>query len=133
MGFLEAKKQLGAEAITPGAVKVGLTSGTGMQITWADGHESRYLFAWLRDACPCATCEEERGKSGRKPGEKPAADPAALPMYKPAVRPSAVQPVGKYAIQFDWNDGHTAGIYSWRYLREVCPCESCQPPAASSR
>lgn len=133
MGYLEAKKQWAPEAITPGAVKVELTTGDGMAITWGDGHQSRYPFAWLRDACPCATCEEERGKSGRKPGEKPAADPMALPMYKPAMRPSAVQPVGKYAIQFDWNDGHTAGIYSWRYLREVCPCASCQSPAASSR
>jgi DUF971 family protein len=33
--------------------------------------------------------------------------------------------VGKYAIKFHWNDGHELGIYSWQFLRDVCPCEEC--------
>jgi DUF971 family protein len=33
--------------------------------------------------------------------------------------------VGKYAIRFQWNDGHELGIYSWDFLREYCPCEAC--------
>ncbi len=131
MAFLEAKKLLAPEAYDPKAVKVGLTSGAGVDITWADGHESRYLFGWLRDACPCATCEEERGGSGRKPGEPAKANPAALPMFKPATRPTKANPIGKYAIQFDWNDGHTSGIYSWQYLRDVCPCGECGRPKVS--
>jgi DUF971 family protein len=30
--------------------------------------------------------------------------------------------VGNYALQLTWADGHNSGIYSWEYLRELCPC-----------
>jgi DUF971 family protein len=33
--------------------------------------------------------------------------------------------VGRYAIQFNWLDGHSSGIYSWEYLRRVCRCQEC--------
>jgi DUF971 family protein len=32
----------------------------------------------------------------------------------------AVTPVGSYAVQFAWNDGHDTGIYTWEYLYEAC-------------
>jgi DUF971 family protein len=35
--------------------------------------------------------------------------------------------VGNYAVSLSWGDGHDTGIYSYRYLRELCPC--CAPPA----
>jgi len=118
-------------AIDPKSVKVNLTSGTGVQIEWRDGHHSEYTFKFLRDACPCALCEDERTKSGRKPGdpEKPA--PGSLPMFKAAVKALAAEAVGKYALRFSWNDNHDLGIYSWAFLREVCPCAECA--AAKSR
>jgi DUF971 family protein len=28
--------------------------------------------------------------------------------------------VGRYALNFRWSDGHETGIYSFRYLRELC-------------
>ena len=46
-------------------------------------------------------------------------------MFKPKVQPISVEPVGKYAMKFNWNDGHQLGIYSWQWLREICPCEVC--------
>ena len=97
-----------------------------MDIEWKDGHRSVYSFPFLRDACPCALCNEEREKDGRQPGDplKPIA--GALPMFKAAARPTEVEPVGKYAIRFSWNDGHQHGIYSWQYLREHCPCAECK-------
>jgi DUF971 family protein len=110
----------------PKSVKVNVTTGTGMEIEWKDGHCSSYSFPYLRDACPCALCDEERSKSGRKPGEAPKLAPGALPMFKPAAKPNHVEPVGKYAIKFSWNDGHELGIYSWQFLRDVCPCEDCR-------
>ena len=109
----------------PKSVVIHLTTGTGMEIEWKDGHRSVYTFAFLRDACPCALCEEERGKSGRKAGEKPKLEPGALPMFKPAVKALSASAVGKYALRFSWNDKHDLGIYSWFYLREVCPCAEC--------
>jgi DUF971 family protein len=36
-----------------------------------------------------------------------------------------VNPVGKYAINFRWNDGHSSGIYSWEFLRRECACPEC--------
>jgi DUF971 family protein len=41
------------------------------------------------------------------------------------VRPLRIQPVGRYAIQIDWSDGHTTGIYPFRRLRELCECSVC--------
>jgi len=110
----------------PKSVKVNLTSGSGMDIEWNDGHVSHYSFAFLRDACPCALCDEERAKTHREPGDPPQLAPGALPMFKPAARPTEAAPVGKYAIRFHWNDGHELGIYSWQFLRDVCPCVECK-------
>jgi DUF971 family protein len=110
----------------PKSVQIHLTTGTGMDIEWKDGHHSSYTFAFLRNACPCALCEDERGKSGCNPGEAPKLDPGVLPLYKPAAKPVAAEQVGKYALRFVWNDNHNLGIYSWDYLREVCPCVVCQ-------
>jgi DUF971 family protein len=36
-----------------------------------------------------------------------------------------VDGVGNYAVSFTWADGHSTGIYSFRLLRELCPCEAC--------
>ena len=52
----------------PKSVNVHKSSGSGMEIEWKDGHQSRYTFSYLRDACPCALCMDERGKEGRQPG-----------------------------------------------------------------
>jgi DUF971 family protein len=29
-------------------------------------------------------------------------------------------------VRFEWSDGHNTGIYSYEYLRALCPCEACQ-------
>lgn len=31
----------------------------------------------------------------------------------------SVTPVGSYAVQFVWTDGHDSGIYTWDYLYEA--------------
>ncbi len=112
-------------ATDPKSVKVNLTTGKGVDIEWRDGHVSHYTFTFLRDACPCAMCCEEREKSGREPGEPAKLAPGALPMFKPAAKPVSAEGIGKYAIKFIWNDNHDLGLYSWKYLREVCPCGTC--------
>jgi DUF971 family protein len=109
----------------PKSVDVRLTAGTGMEIEWKDGHRSSYSFQFLRDACPCALCNEEREKAGREPGQPATAAAGALPMFKPTAKPTQAEGVGRYAIRFTWNDGHEHGIYGWDYLREVCPCAEC--------
>ena len=116
----------------PKSVKVHLTEGTGVDVEWNDGHRSHYTFPFLRDACPCALCDEERGKTGRQAGQAPTVKPGELPMFKAAAKPVSAEGVGKYAIRFKWNDGHELGIYSWVWLRQICPCAECRAkqPAA---
>ena len=112
--------KLTGEAIRPVKIRVDKTGGTGMGIEWGDGHASHWSFGWLRLACPCATCHEERENAGREPGAAKPKAATLLPMYEAPPRPVEVTPVGKYAIRFKWNDGHEAGLYSWDYLRNVC-------------
>ena len=110
---------------SPKAVRVNKTTGTGMEIDWVDGHQSVYKFQYLRDACPCATCDDEREAEGREFGQPPKTKPGALPMFRDPARPTEISPVGNYAMSFTWNDGHSSGIYSWDFLRMICPCTEC--------
>jgi prepilin-type processing-associated H-X9-DG protein len=122
----------------PASVKVHVSSGKGVDITWADGHASHYDFAYLRQECPCATCNDERQKKaqGQEKDQQlkkenaarvAAAPPSSplLPMYKPKLAAKSAHAVGNYALQIDFNDGHATGIYSFDFLRTICPCEEC--------
>jgi DUF971 family protein len=104
----------------PTSIKVMVSTGEGVAIVWADGHESRYTFSYLRETCPCAMCNDEREKKN-----KDGAAAAVLPMYKPKVTAKGATPVGNYALQFEFSDSHATGIYSYGHLREVCPCDAC--------
>ena len=108
----------------PSAVKIHVSSGAGVDITWSDGHTSHYDFAYLRDECPCATCNDEREKK-RQFASAGRASAAALPMFKPKPRAQSATSVGNYAIQITFNDGHSTGIYSYDHLRSICPCNDC--------
>ena len=118
---------LSKAALTPEKVRVLKTEGTGMEIEWADGHKSKWSFQWLRNACPCATCVEERQIQGRVPGEAKPQPKQVLQMYEAPARPASAHAVGRYAIQFNWQDGHSSGIYSWDFLRRHCQCDVCNP------
>jgi DUF971 family protein len=103
-------------------VKIHVSSGAGVDIIWADGHESHYDFAYLREECPCATCNDERGKKQAFAAPAPS---AVLPMFKPSARAQTATVVGNYAVQISFNDGHSTGIYSYDHLRSICPCTEC--------
>jgi DUF971 family protein len=119
------QRELPNTAKEPVKVRVHKSEGKGLEIDWKDGHHSSWTFAWLRNACPCATCHDEREKSGRAPGEPKPQPATLLPMYQAPARPESVTPVGNYALSFTWNDGHKTGIYSWDYLRRHCQCDEC--------
>ncbi len=63
----------------------------------------------MRLACACAECVDEWSGQARL-------DPNSVPAD---VAPVRVQPVGRYAIQIEWSDGHSTGIYPFRRLREL--------------
>jgi DUF971 family protein len=108
----------------PASVKVHVTSGAGVDITWTDGHASHYDFPYLREQCPCATCNDERDKKREFASAGPASA-AALPMFKAKPRAKTATVVGNYAIQIAFNDGHATGLYSYDHLRSICPCAEC--------
>ena len=95
--------------------QISPAGGPEFSIRWSDGHESVYPGLYLRSHCPCAACIDEW--TGR-----PRIIPDSLP---PDVRPLAINLVGRYAIQIDWSDGHTTGIYAFEQLRALCPCSVC--------
>ena len=102
----------------PTSVNVHVSSGAGVDIVWSDGHTSHYDFPYLRDHCPCATCNDERENL------TPAAS-NPLPMFKPKPGARSATSVGNYAIQITFTDGHGSGIYSYDHLRSICPCAKC--------
>ena len=110
----------------PARVKVHVSSGAGVDITWSDGHTSHFEFAYLREQCPCAMCNDERKKKENAARTAvPALDSPLLPMFKPKLSARSAHAVGNYALQIDFNDGHVTGIYSFDYLRTICPCQDC--------
>ena len=110
----------------PATVKVHVKTGSGVDITWADGHASHYEFAYLRDECPCATCNDERAKKEAFSAAAPGGSSLnPLPMFKPKPRAQAAAQVGNYAISISFSDGHSTGIYSYDHLRTICPCAEC--------
>ena len=104
----------------PIPTKIKLAAGNDtLSINWSDGHASAYSYRYLRDRCPCASCSEGGG-THRQPSN-------LLPMLgvKP-LKPERAELVGRYALQVFWNDGHSSGIYSFDYLRSLCPCPQCE-------
>ena len=81
------------------------------RIEWTDGHESVYDFDPLRWACPCATCRGEMGRPGMLDQVE-----RLTPEQTELVD---IQQVGRYAIMPVWADGHSTGIYTYQYLREL--------------
>jgi DUF971 family protein len=125
-------KILSTDAVTPNKVRVKKTDGTGVEIEWKDGHSSSWTFTWLRNACPCATCYDDREKTGRPAGVPKPKEKTLLVMYEAPVKPVEITPVGKYALKFKWSDGHESGIYSWEYLRRICQCVPCRAAEGTS-
>jgi ATP-binding protein involved in chromosome partitioning len=78
-------------------------------IVWGDGYESQYDVRDLRLACACAQCVNEwTGESHLHPSSVPL-----------DVHPLKIEGVGRYAIQIEWSDGHSWGIYTFPRLREL--------------
>lgn len=86
--------------------------GTELAIAWSDGTETYLPLEFLRRHCPCAACGGEPDVMGH--------------IIRPRVEftdksfdLSGWQAVGGYAIQPKWGDGHSTGIYSYKFLRNL--------------
>ena len=78
-----------------------------LEIAFDDGATFRLPYEFLRVYSPSA---EVRGHG---PGQE------VLQTGKRAVEIRHLEPVGSYAVQPQFSDGHATGIYSWDYLYEL--------------
>jgi DUF971 family protein len=96
--------------------RVQLLEDGALLLEWPDGHQTVLSAEFLRRECPCAACR------GRPAGSPP-----------PPGRLIRSEPVGRYALQLAWSDGHSTGIYPYRFLRESCACLHCRTSTSGSR
>lgn len=89
----------------------------GLTAEWPDGRKSFYPVAHLRQMSPSADSRQLREELARNP----------LTVLPPStgsrgpLRIEQAEVVGRYALRLTFSDGHSAGIYSWAYLREIDP------------
>lgn len=91
------------EAPQPTEIKLHQKSRR-MEIAFSDGRQFDLSYELLRVYSPSA---EVRGHG---PGQE------VLQVGKREVEITSVDPVGSYAIQPTFSDGHSTGIYAWDYL-----------------
>lgn len=85
-----------------------------MSILWTDETRQELGLDDLRRLCPCAVCEANRM----------AQDSNGLHMISSDAQHASsdvveITPVGRYAIQIRWEDGHDTGIYTYEFLRSL--------------
>jgi len=78
-----------------------------LEIAFSDGRSFRLPYEYLRVYSPSA---EVRGHG---PGQE------VLQTGKRDIEIRSIEPVGSYAVQPQFSDGHNTGIYSWDYLYEL--------------
>jgi len=83
-----------------------------VRITWENGHVGEYSEEYLRGYCPCALCQGH-GSQRRF-------------ISVPNAKLQEIRAVGNYAVEFRWHDGHSTGIYTYDFLRSLCPCPACK-------
>lgn len=94
---------LSADTPRPNEIKLHQKSRL-MEISFADGKTFKFSYEFLRVHSPSA---EVRGHSPEQ---------EILQTGKQDVNINHIEPVGNYAIQLDFSDGHNSGIYSWDLL-----------------
>ncbi len=82
------------------------------QIVWSDEDIWTIPVTCLRDECPCAGCKGETILLHTYLPPKAEKSPDSYMI-------TGIKPVGGYAIQISWKDGHDTGLYSWEYLKQL--------------
>ncbi len=95
-----------ADRPTPTEIKLHQKSRV-LEVSFSDGSRFELPYEFLRVHSPSA---EVRGHG---PGQE------VLQSGKKEVDILSLEPVGSYAVQPHFSDGHGTGIYSWDYLREL--------------
>ncbi len=101
---------------TPSPEHLDLKKDTGLTIRWDDGRESFYPIGYLRRMSPSAEMRELRKSMKTNPL-------TILPQGTGSSDVTAInaEMVGNYALKITFSDGHSTGLYTWTYLREIDP------------
>lgn len=92
-----------------GPNSVVLNNPTNLSIIWSDGVESHYKMHELQSQCPCAGCVDEI-TGMRKSLQMPILENLAA---------KKVKEVGRYAIQVEFLEGCSYGIFDYKWLRKI--------------
>ncbi len=94
------------------AIETMAVIGEELCLNFNDGVEIYLPLPLLRRACPCAACQGEPDAMGRVVRPK-------VELKENSTHLHQITPVGSYALQLFWQDGHSTGIYSLPYMREL--------------
>lgn len=94
----------------PTGIRVDRESRT-LSVTWTGLAATVIDWDLLRLSCPCAACQGEFRSQGLDV-EAIRGNPAELDLVDVVI-------IGRYALQPEWRSGHSTGIYTWEYLREI--------------
>jgi DUF971 family protein len=87
--------------------------GDELAIKWENQTESYLRLELLRRACPCAGCRGEIDVMGQlHKGPE-------IPLAPQSFQLARISPVGGYAVQPFWADGHSSGLFTFDYLRQI--------------
>ncbi|MCG6154695.1 DUF971 domain-containing protein [Rubinisphaera margarita] len=77
--------------------------------SWSEEDRFEFPFRVLRGLCPCANCVNEfTGERTFFVDDAPE-----------DIQPGKMELVGNYAVKIYWSDGHSTGLYTWKYLRSI--------------
>jgi len=78
-----------------------------LEVAFDDGALFELPFEYLRVYSPSAEVQ------GHGPGQ------GVLVTGKESVGITAVEPIGQYAVRLVFDDGHSTGLYTWKYLHQL--------------
>ena len=107
-----------------------LDKGRGLTVQWSDGTTSFFSIEYLRSMSPSAEARMLREEMAKNPLT---VLPASMGNREGPLTAVSAELVGNYAIRFEFSDGHSTGIYSWVYLREIEPPSKPGSPDGSDR
>ena len=92
-----------------------------IEIHWNNETSSRWTVHELRKACPCATCREKKreGKSADENSDGAISLPVLSAAEAKPLRIESMRPVGTYAYNVVFSDGHSSGIFTFALLRKT--------------
>lgn len=80
-----------------------LECGPALRLDWDNGRKQSLSAAFLRSQCPCETCKLQK--------------PRPAPADFPGLSVERFDPVGRYALQLYFSDGHRHGAFSFDLLQ----------------